>query len=107
MKIETYLNAMEKSRGYLIIKNPTVPKNKRGKRQYYAFRDRILREFAIYKNFAVANGFDRNQAWFWTDEWQAAEQEVDAHIRAGEIESFDSMDEFLATLEEETNDSND
>ena len=43
MKIETIVNAMEKARGYLIIRNPSVPKNIRGKRQYLAFRARILR----------------------------------------------------------------
>ncbi len=41
---------------------------------------------------------DPEQLWFWTNEWQAGEQEVDAYILVGEIESFDTMEEFLRTL---------
>ena len=90
MKIETILSAYTITVGIF---------DSRRIRQGRAFRARILREFAIYKNFAEANGFDRSQAWFWTDEWQAAEREVDEDIAAGRVQSFDSMKEFLATLE--------
>ena len=41
----------------------------------------------------------RDQAWFWTPEWQAGEREVEvdlAHGRPGRV--FDSDDEFLAAL---------
>ena len=41
---------------------------------------------------------DPDQAWFWTEEWQAGEREVDQHIKNGEYETFDSMDDFFATL---------
>ena len=41
---------------------------------------------------------DPDQAYFWTDEWQAAEREADADIAAGRVETFDTMDEFLADL---------
>ncbi|MBC8438079.1 MAG: hypothetical protein H8D87_00125 [Deltaproteobacteria bacterium] len=40
------------------------------------------------------------QLWFWTDEWQNGERQVDEHIRNGNVQSFDTMDEFLRTLEE-------
>jgi len=90
MKIETYLNALEKT------SNLWKPERAR---QRAAFRARILRRVAIYRNFAEANGFDEKQTWFWTDEWQAAEKEVDCLIAKGEIHSFDSMDKFLETLE--------
>ncbi len=112
MKIETILNAMtltaysqsDTFRELMEELPGVVYELMRTDRQYRAFRARILRTFAIYKNFAEANGFDREQAWFWTDEWQAAEKEVDHHIRLGEVQSFDSMDEFLATLEEAQDD---
>ena len=39
-----------------------------------------------------------NQFWFWTEEWQAKEREVDEHIRKGEIETFDTIEEFLGSL---------
>ena len=39
-----------------------------------------------------------NQVWFWTKRLQQGESEVEEHIRQGEIETFDSMDEFLSSL---------
>ena len=44
---------------------------------------------------------DKSQAYFWTEEWQAAEREADEDIRAGRIETFESVDELLADLEAE------
>lgn len=42
-----------------------------------------------------------DQAWFWTESWQAGEREVDEQIRAGEGTFFGSDEEFLAALDEE------
>ena len=39
-----------------------------------------------------------SQSWFWAEEWQAGEREVDEYIEAGNFETFDSMEEFLDTL---------
>ena len=94
MKIETILNAMEK------VRVGSGWDMDRRIRQYNAFRARLLRRAATYRNFAEANGFDEKQAWFWTDEWQAAEKEVDCYIAKGEIYSFNSMVEFLEGLED-------
>ena len=44
---------------------------------------------------------DKSQAYFWTEEWQAAEREVDEDIGAGRVAVFESVDELLADLEEE------
>jgi len=44
---------------------------------------------------------DKSQAYFWTEEWQAAEREADEDIRAGRVRTFDSVDELLADLEQE------
>ena len=41
---------------------------------------------------------DQNQSWFWSREWQAGEKKVDQYIERGEIETFDSMEEFLSSL---------
>jgi hypothetical protein len=41
---------------------------------------------------------DPNQSWFWSREWQAGEKKVDQYIERGEIETFDSMKEFLSSL---------
>lgn len=39
-----------------------------------------------------------DQAWFWTDQWQHGEREVDAHVAAGEITTHESGEAFLAHL---------
>ncbi len=41
-----------------------------------------------------------DQLWFWTEEWQAGEQQVNDYINEGNVQSFDSMEEFLRTLQE-------
>lgn len=43
---------------------------------------------------------DATQSWFWTEEWQAGEREVDEYIAAGEIEEFDSIDDMFRALNE-------
>lgn len=44
-----------------------------------------------------------DQAWFWTERWQAMERETQDDIAAGQVETFESGDEFLADLEREAN----
>lgn len=39
-----------------------------------------------------------DQAWFWTEEWQAGEREVDEQIAAGRVVEYDSADDFAAYL---------
>jgi hypothetical protein len=41
-------------------------------------------------------------SWFDSPEWQAGEAEVDAHIRAGRVRTYESIDELLADLHQET-----
>lgn len=42
----------------------------------------------------------REDAWYWTPEWQAWEQEADEDLQVGRYEVFDSMDDFIASLDE-------
>lgn len=44
---------------------------------------------------------DPEQAWFWTDEWQAGEREADADIAAGRVTSYYSIEEFLEDIEKD------
>jgi len=44
------------------------------------------------------NQSENDQSWFWTDEWQAGEQEVDDYLSAGEYEEYDSFDSFIEAL---------
>jgi AbrB family looped-hinge helix DNA binding protein len=44
---------------------------------------------------------DKDQAWFWTEEWQAAEREVEEDLRAGRVKTFDNLSELVADLEDD------
>lgn len=41
---------------------------------------------------------DASQAWFWTDAWQAGEQEASADIQAGNTRRFESDKDFIDSL---------
>lgn len=43
----------------------------------------------------------KNQAWFWTDEWQLAEKEVDEDIKAGKIKTASNIDDLMKDLRDE------
>jgi bifunctional DNA-binding transcriptional regulator/antitoxin component of YhaV-PrlF toxin-antitoxin module len=40
----------------------------------------------------------RDQAWFWTKEWQEKEREADADITEGKIRDFDSIEALMKDL---------
>jgi bifunctional DNA-binding transcriptional regulator/antitoxin component of YhaV-PrlF toxin-antitoxin module len=40
-----------------------------------------------------------DQAWFWSQRWQAREREVDAHVGAGDVVSYESTGDFLRALD--------
>lgn len=44
---------------------------------------------------------DKSQAYFWNDKWQRAEQEAQADINAGRVQTFDSVEELIADLDSE------
>lgn len=37
-----------------------------------------------------------DQAWFWTEQWQQREREVDEHVSAGRLTVHESADDFLS-----------
>jgi len=39
-----------------------------------------------------------DQEWFWTEEWQAGEQEASADIAAERVEIYDSASDFVASF---------
>lgn len=43
---------------------------------------------------------DATQAWFWTDAWQAGERAASEELAAGKGKTYESGDEFLASLDE-------
>lgn len=42
----------------------------------------------------------KDQLWFWTEEWQAGESRVEEYIREGNVQTFDTPEEFLESLQE-------
>jgi AbrB family looped-hinge helix DNA binding protein len=42
---------------------------------------------------------DKNQAYFWTKEWQEAEREASEDIKAGRVKTFDSAEELIKDLD--------
>ncbi len=40
----------------------------------------------------------REQAWFWTEEWQEKEHEADAEITSGDFCEFESLEALLKDL---------
>ncbi|QSQ07925.1 hypothetical protein H0A61_00244 [Koleobacter methoxysyntrophicus] len=40
----------------------------------------------------------KDQAWFWSPEWQKNEKEADEDIKAGRVKSFDSVEELIEDL---------
>lgn len=40
-----------------------------------------------------------DQAWFWTDRWQAMEREADADVGAGRAKVVEGTDELIAHLD--------
>jgi len=39
-----------------------------------------------------------DQAWFWTEEWQAGEREAEADLAAGRYQVFDKMESLIDDL---------
>ena len=49
--------------------------------------------------FAMMQRLNPDQAWFWTEEWQAKEREADADEAAGRMTFYASTEDFVAALE--------
>lgn len=41
----------------------------------------------------------KDQAWFWTEKWQAEEKEVDEEIRTGQIGVPQNLEDFINDLD--------
>lgn len=41
---------------------------------------------------------DKGQAYFWTEEWQQAEREVDEDFKEGRFKTFENVEDFLEDL---------
>ncbi len=45
---------------------------------------------------------DKSQAYFWTRSWQSAEQEAERDIAEGRIESYETVDDLIDALDEDS-----
>lgn len=43
---------------------------------------------------------DADQAWFWSEAWQAGEREASADIESGRVEIHKTSDDFLSSLDD-------
>jgi hypothetical protein len=132
MNIETILNAfllasLDDRINYVAF----TPRWNRRNRQVKAFRARILRMDADHRGWIYSLRIENeylekelaekdemievyrraaeefapdDQKWFWTKEWQEGEMRAEKEIAAGNYKTFDSMEEFIASLEETDND---
>ncbi|NJD02345.1 MAG: AbrB/MazE/SpoVT family DNA-binding domain-containing protein [Ruminiclostridium sp.] len=41
----------------------------------------------------------KDQAWFWTENWQKEEKRVDEQVKNGQIKSFDNIDYLIEDLD--------
>ena len=41
----------------------------------------------------------KEQAWFWSEKWQAEEKIVDEQIKNGQVKSFDNIDDLIEDLD--------
>lgn len=60
---------------------------------------RTLTQLVRSTAFALMQELNPDQAWFWTEAWQAGEREADADYAAGRYRTHESTDGFLAALE--------
>lgn len=52
-----------------------------------------------YKHSDTTSGIiHEDLTWFYSDEWQAMEDEADEDCRAGRMKSYESVDDLLASL---------
>jgi len=54
--------------------------------------------YAFHPILKVWVEIDPEQAWFWSEEWQAGEHEADEDLRLGRYEDFDDIDGLVDSL---------
>lgn len=52
----------------------------------------------VKKEIKKAVKISRDQAWFWSKEWQAKERAADRDIKQGKTKTFSSIEELIRDL---------
>ena len=55
--------------------------------------------YAATVNEEIVINTGSNEAWFWSAQWQALENEADQDIAQGRFTTHNSMDDFIADLD--------
>ncbi|HXT37683.1 MAG TPA: hypothetical protein VN837_19070 [Chloroflexota bacterium] len=64
------------------------------------YQDETIMVSALRRTgYLIMVDINPDQAWFWTEEWQAKERESDADEAAGRMTFHATTDDFLAALE--------
>lgn len=48
----------------------------------------------------------KDQAWFWSKEWQEEEREADEEIKAGRVKGFSNAEDLIRSLHEDAEEYN-
>ncbi|MEA3351178.1 MAG: AbrB/MazE/SpoVT family DNA-binding domain-containing protein [Chloroflexota bacterium] len=82
----------------------TLPKEMRTELNLHEGDDIVFR-IDKYGNVVIEKQvtIPADQAWFWSERWQAMEGEAQADIDAGRVTRYSSVDEAINALESSTN----
>lgn len=58
----------------------------------------LLRDSHVGNSIVMQDELSVNETWFWREPWLTMEREVDAYVQRGDVQAFDDMDEFFASL---------
>ncbi len=61
----------------------------------------LARELSQLGSADTAQTIPEDQEWFWSEEWQAGEREVDEQFARGEYMQFDTVEEAIAYLDKQ------
>lgn len=67
-------------------------------RDYTTWQPEPLTQYAFNQLTGEVVEIDPEQAWFWTDEWQAKEREAEEDFREGWYEEVEDIDAFFDSL---------
>lgn len=81
-----------------VVLSSTVQQKLSEMAHYLAKASKLAYELSQSGSADMAQAIPDDQQWFWSEEWQAGEREVDEQIARGEYKEFDSVEALLADL---------
>ncbi len=64
----------------------------------FIFTQNVADKTASYNYEGTMDTMQEDLSWFYSDEWQAMEDEADDDYREGRMKSYDSVGDLLASL---------